>query len=373
MWLRSSFRSSRFRLSGGLFSLFFLVAALFSSSARAGAPQGVFCLLPAGRACSPAALANPNVDGIAIRQAWGDLEPSEGHFDFSYLDAEIARATAAGKMVLLRILTQTNKPAWVTAAVTSAGGQFFTFDQDGVSSTIPVFWDPTFLAKKRAMIAALGAHFTGNPTIKVVAISFANASSEDWSVPHTPPEIEQWTQVGYTSQKLLDAGKTLLDAAMVAFPNQLIALAVAGNGQLDSDVSYVARNSIATARASWPDRLIVQKNSLAAFIPTAPGTSTLYGVLWDSRPDVAGQMLDASYGDTTYRNNAGVPGDAASILHHAIDNGVGYGMKYIEIYQNDVLNLPAEIASAHNALLSGSGPPPPPAGPKAPTGLRRVP
>jgi hypothetical protein len=27
-----------------------------------------------------------------------------------------------------------------------------------VNTTIPVFWDPTFLAKKKAMITALGAH-----------------------------------------------------------------------------------------------------------------------------------------------------------------------------------------------------------------------
>ncbi len=353
--------------------MFALFAILLASPAMAKVPQGVFCLLPAGVACSAAALSNPNVDGIAIRQAWGDLEPSEAHYDFSYLDSEVARTTAAGKKVLLRILTQTGKPPWVTAAITAAGGQFFTFDNNGVNSTIPVFWDPTLLAKKKAMIAALGAHFTGNPTIKVVAISFANANSEDWSVPHTPPDIAEWSQLGYTSQKLLDAGQTLIDAAMVAFPNQLITLAVATNGQLDADVSYVARNAIATARASWPGRLIVQKNSLAAFTSPAPGTGTVYEVLWDSRPDVAGQMLNAAYGDTTYRDNAGVPGDAAGILHQTIENGVGYGMKYIEIYQTDVLNLPAEITYAHSALLGAAGSPPPPAVPKPPTGLRRVP
>lgn len=374
MSLPSSIRKSIPRGPGGLSFLLALVATLLSSSTRAGIPQGVFCLLPAGRTCSAAALSNPNVDGIAIRQTWGDLEPSEGHYDFGYLDSEVARATAAGKKVLLRILTQTGKPGWVTAAITAAGGQFFTFDNDGVSSTIPVFWDPTFLAKKKAMIAALGAHFAGNSSIKVVAISFANANSEDWSVPHTPPEIAEWQELGYTSQKLLDAGKTLIDAAMNAFPTQQITLAVAGNGGLDPDVSYVARNAIATARASWPGRLIVQKNSLAAFISPAPGTGTVYEVLWESRPDVAGQMLAATYGDTTFRDNSGVPGEASSILHQTIANGVGYGMKYIEIYQTDVLNLPSEIAYAHSVLLGDDGSlPPPKSVPQAPTGLRRVP
>lgn len=362
------------RRQNGLAFTLFIIAGLCAVPAIGAVPRGVFCLLPAGRPCSAAALSNPSVDGIALRQNWADLEPTEGHYDWSYLDAEVSRAAAAGKQVLLRILTQSGKPPWVTAAITAAGGQFFTFDQEGVTSTIPLFWDPTFLAKKKAMIAALGAHFTGNPAVKVVAISFANANSEDWSVPHTPPEIQQWVRLGYTSQKLLDAGKTLLDAAMTAFPNQMITLAVAGNGQLDPDVSYVARNAIAAARTSWPGRLIVQKNSLAAFISPAPGTGTLYEVLWDSRPDVAGQMLDAAYGDTTYRDNNGAPADAASVLHQTINTGVGYGMKYIEIYQTDVLNLPSEITYAHGNLLgAASGQPPAGSGPNAPTGLHIAP
>jgi hypothetical protein len=68
--------------------------------------------------------------------------------------------------VLLRINTQAAKPEWVTTAVTKAGGSFFTFDDDGISTTIPLFWDPTFLAKKKAIIAAPGARYTSNSAIK---------------------------------------------------------------------------------------------------------------------------------------------------------------------------------------------------------------
>ena len=350
--------------------------ALLAGSAQAAneIPRGVFCLLPAGGRAGDNVLNNPDVMGLGIRQTWADLEPTEGHYDWTFLDSEVGRAAGAGKVVLLRILTQVGKPAWVTTAVTNAGGSFFHFDKDGVATTIPVFWDPTFLAKKKAMIAALGAHFGNNPTVKVVAVNFANANSEDWSVPHTPPDIEQWIALGYTSQKLIDTGKAILDATMNAFPTQFITLAVAGNGTLDSDVSYVARNAIANARASWPGRLIVQKNSLAAKTPPAPGTGTVYDVIWESQPEVAGQMLAAAADDLTYRDNDGVPDTAANILHRTTDIAVGYGMKYMEIYQKDVTSLPAEITYARTALLGGgSGAPPPGATPRAPSGLRRAP
>lgn len=308
-----------------------------------------------------------------MRQDWKDLEPSEGNFDFTFLDAEIARVAASGKRILLRINTQANKPAWVTTAVTQAGGTFFSWDDNGIPTTIPVFWDPTFLAKKKAMIAALGARYTKNSAIVIVWSSFANATSEDWNVPHSPTETDSWLAAGYTSDKLVDAGKQIIDATMTAFPNQYVTLAIAGNGNLDSNSDYVAQTVILAERATWPDRLIVQKNNVATFNPPAPGTGTVMELLWNSRADVGGQMLYNCFADTTYRMNGGVPADPALILHQSVNIGAGYEMKYLEIYQVDVVNLPAEITYAH-ALLLGvippSATPVPINAPKAPSGLK---
>jgi hypothetical protein len=184
----------------------------------------------------------------------------------------------------LRIKTQDAKPEWVTAAVQQAGGLFFNFDDDGVPTSIPVFWDPTFLAKKKVMITALGGHFTNSPAVKIVSASFANATSEDWNVPHTDVDVLNWFAVGYTTEKLLDAGKQIIDTTMSAFPNQFVTLAIAGNGHvggtgnLDPTATYVAENAIAAARATWPGRLIVQINSLSTFNPAAPGSDDSLGI-----------------------------------------------------------------------------------------------
>ena len=348
-------------------ALLFGAMLVFGDSLSAAVPHGVFSLSGAGNACNEAVLTNPSVDGVSIRQDWKDLEPSEGIFDWSFLDSEVSRITAAGRQVLLRINTQAGKPAWVTSAVTRAGGTFFTFDDAGVQTVIPVFWDPTFLAKKKTMIAALGAHFADNPVITIVWASFANASSEDWSVPHTPPEVQGWLTAGYTSAKLLDAGQQIIDATMAAFPKQYVTLAVAGDGNLDPDPNYVARNAVLAARTAWPGRLIVQKNNLANFNPPAPGTGTVFQLLWDSQPDIGGQMLFNCFADKTYRVNHGVASEPTTILHQSVNAGAAYGMNYIEIYQVDVLNLPIEITYAHDLLL---GLVPPINAPKAPIGLK---
>ena len=95
------------------------------------------------------ARSNPDVVGVSIRQDWADLEPSEGSFNWSFLDSEVAKAAAAGKDVLLRIRTQDGKPEWVTAAVQQAGGLFYNFDDDGVPTSIPFFGIQPFSPRKK--------------------------------------------------------------------------------------------------------------------------------------------------------------------------------------------------------------------------------
>ena len=333
-----------------------LLLAAGSVYGRAGVPQGVFSITVGGKAPQEEVLANSNVDGVTIRYDWASLEPTEGIFDFSYLDTTVASVAQAGKKVLLRISTQTGKPKWVTTAVKNAGGLFFRLVSDGENVSIPVFWDPTFLKKKTAMIAALGDHFADNPTVAIVVASFANATSEDWNVPHTPDQVQQWMNLGYTSEKLVDAGHTVIDATMTAFPNQYVTLAIGGNGsgtgRLDPSSDYVARTVVDDERALWGNRLIAQKNDVSTFIPDFPGEDTLYSMITDFAPNVGGQMLYQCINDPTYKVNNGVPIDPALALTLSVIKAVAYSEKYLEIYQIDVVNLPNVIAAAHQALTA---------------------
>lgn len=340
---------------------FFLALAAF---ARADAPQGVLSLSNSGKPANSAVLANPDVTGISVRYAWKDLEPAEKAFNWVFLDSEVARAAAAGKQVCLRIGTQSEKPAWVTAAIQQAGGKFFTFLNGGITTTIPVFWDPTYLAKKKAMIAALGAHFTNNPAVTLVIASFANASSEDWSVPHTGPDIANWFAVGYSTANMLAAGQQILDTTLAAFPNQAVAIAVGGNGHtggtgnLDPTATYVAETAVAAARVSGPGRVFPQINSLSTFNPVAPSAiNTAWNLIWNSQPDVGAQMVYRCANDPGYRVNGGVPMDPATALTLSVNKGVTYGVRYIEIYQTDVVGLPATITYARIALGAGTSAP----------------
>jgi hypothetical protein len=337
------------------------IAALLGGStllAPAAVPKGVFSLGITGKPTKDGILDNPEVTGISIRYGWNALEPSEGNFYWDWLDGEVARATAKGKQVLLRIGTQSGKPEWVTTAVQRAHGKFFTWDNNGETSSIPVFWDPTYLAKKKALIAAVGAHFTNNKTITIVTASFANASSEDWSVPHTPDLVDEWLSLGYTSAKLIDAGEQIIDATTAAFPNQYVALAVGTNGHvgadgnLDDQADTVARAVCEWAWDAHPGKLITQINSLSIDIPDAPGDEfTSWALLSDMLPQAGAQMLFHCVNDPTYRMNDGIPILPLISLTNAVNQGLPYGVRYMEIYQIDVVNLPTVITYAQTALL----------------------
>jgi hypothetical protein len=317
-------------------------------------PRGVFSLEKAGDPADPAVLSNVAVDGISIRQKWQELEKSKGIYEWTFLDSEIARAAKANKVVLVRILSEgPSTPGWVF----DEGVQTFTYEDKNPYHTqkegkFAIFWDKTYLSEKKTMIEAVGKHLAGNPTVQIVAAICASSHSGDWHLPHSPPDIEHWQAVGYTSERLLDVCKEIIDVTMQSFPRQAVVLAVGSNGKLDPNPDYVSRLAVQYGRTQYPGRLIAERNSLSAVSPPpVPGAMKHFKVLWDNRPDIAAQMLWFSYGDPTCRNNGGQkPCDPEVTLRKAVDIGVGYGMKFIEIYEQDVVNLPAVIRYAHDAL-----------------------
>lgn len=357
--LRTKMRSRiRQRLGAGILlsvSFFsFLLRQNVSAGESAGIPRGVFSLARVGQPADPGVLANPLVDGISVRQAWRDLERFPGAYDWSFLDSEVAQAGNAGKVVLLRVLSEgPGTPRWALDGVQTFRYQDQNRFHPESLGLVAVYWDRTYLPRKKAMIQAVGAHFSANPAVRVVAAICASSHSGDWAVPHSRADIGNWYAIGYSPERMIDVCKQIIDVTMQSFPRQCVTLAVGRNGRLDPDPNYVARAAVQYARNHYAGRFIMQKNSLAAVTPP-PGSPDLnhFELLWENRPDVAGQMLWYSYGDPNCRNNGGrAPCDPEATLRRAIDIGLAYKMKYIEIYEQDVLHLPTVIRYAHESLV----------------------
>jgi Beta-galactosidase len=333
-----------------------------------GLPAGVFSLTGFGRQIRGSTLSNPDVDGISVRDKWWHLEPSEGVYDWSTLDAYVAQIAPSGKKILIRIGTMGgrhslggNTPDWVMDAVGANTISFY--DSGHTLRTIPLFWNQTFLDKKKAMIAAVGARYSGNRLVKVATASFANRNSEDWSVPDStqidgiPPagssEVTRMLAAGYTHQKMVDAGTQIMDAAMTAWPNQAIYIAIGRiDRPLEQDPDSVARDVRDATRSRWGStRLVIGKETISNVMPFAPPDPTsVWELFYLSRPAIAGQNLTACYGSCQMNggNCHGLTYD--QILRGTVDHFVSYGGQWLEIYDDDVTNLPGAIHYAHQLI-----------------------
>ena len=169
---------------------------------------------------------------------------------------------------------------------------------------------------------------------------------------------------GYTTELMVNAGETIIDATMAAFPNQNVVMAIGrGAGDLDPTLDYLSETVVDYATTTY-GRFITTKYSLSATTadPAVDTSLVNWQVLFDQCPNVAAQMLWNVSGDTTYRMNGGIPGDKQTILLNAITIGAHYGTQYQEIYEVDLEDPTlSSVIDTANTLLTVT--PPPPAAP----------
>ncbi len=324
-------------------------------------------------------LKNDAVVGVLISASWRNLEPQEGVYDWDKLDERIEEASAFGKKISFNIMAGgINTPQWL---FDNYDIQTFTFiDLNKYhrsylqNITIPVFWDPIFLEKKMNFIRALGRRYSNNSHIVAVTVSFANAMTNDWNVPHfigkvSGMEINQvrdWLNIGYTHEKMLDAGILTIDTWAEAFPNQCLKLPVGKTHEdLDGSKTKLAEDIIDYAYEKYENRFFIQINALCTIFPTAnnvtdaqPGKpSYLLKLLATHSPQVGLQMLAAAsngYKDR-FRLNGGKFGFPRDVLLNAINVGLSYNPRYIEYWEVDATNerLTPVIKYATDAMKNG--------------------
>jgi hypothetical protein len=218
--------------------LMLIDAATVCGGGLPAVPQGVSVLNTVGdKALRDGILGNPNVDMISVSVDWSAIQPDPTDpYVWDDIDEPIAKISDANKSVLLRINSMGGSeseegsiPDWIfeamgedpTSLIADPGVTYsFSDSGDSIPRCIPVFWQPTYLAKKKAMIAMAGAYLSAKyPALKVFVLSYASAITDDWYVPNDPSgpppsQVDLWLNdpsaevdpgAGYTTQKMIDA------------------------------------------------------------------------------------------------------------------------------------------------------------------------
>ncbi|MDX6547285.1 MAG: large repetitive protein [Gaiellales bacterium] len=110
----------------------------------------------------------PNIKLLSPFFRWSDLEPQNGVFSWTALDADIARARTSGNRLIVRISCGADAPAWLYDS-TSSGGRpvtrldLISTDPGSISGSIavPAPWDADLLYHYRNLIQALQTHLSG--------------------------------------------------------------------------------------------------------------------------------------------------------------------------------------------------------------------
>jgi hypothetical protein len=314
---------------------------------------------------NPAILTNPDVDGVALRAWWNNLEPADGVYDWCYLDRPLDQAVAAGKVVTLSASAGIRTPDWVYA---EGAAPFHYTDSSGAPQVIPIPWDSVYLARWEDFVRAFGERYASNPAVVQVKLTGLNRDTNEVLLPRTTADTAHWQGVGYTSTRVADAFEEIADTFARAFPNQQLAIIIVPNGLPDIDdqgrvVSGAGEALVETLIHQGIDRYgapvwVVQNSGLSDFYVSHEVTDVAGQV------DTGYEMLWLVTNDAMYRMNNGVPVDWFGELQAAVDNGVAAGARYLDIYRQDIANpaLQDVIATAHELLTnSGTGLPAAPA------------
>ncbi len=165
-------------------------------------PTGYFVLQKLGEQnVSDAKLASPKWAGIVIRERWSTVVPSAETFDWSFIDAQVARAKRMNKKYVLGILTGNNAPTWLNVPL---------------YQTAPFPWDPTMLAAHARMVAELGKRYGSDPNLVGVHVSGPTRGPSGSLEMHMARGLQR--QPGYSEARMIAAWKECIDQYAVAFP-----------------------------------------------------------------------------------------------------------------------------------------------------------
>lgn len=327
-------------------------------------------------------LENPGIIGIHMKASWKSIETSGGVYDWSELDDGINKVTTYGKKVSLNLYAGgINTPEWV---LSNPDVQLFTFlDTNKYHSSyykdisIPVFWDPVFLEKKINFIQAAGERYANDPNVVATMVSFANAMSNEWHIPHHVGEIcgkeidqvQDWLDAGYTHEKMLQTGKTTIDAWAQSFPNQYLKLPIAPTDErLDGTMTQLAEDIVDYAYQEYPNRFFIQANGLCTKAPYADDPSVtgatsgslmyLLKLIADHSPNVGLQMLTAAsngWKDHCRQNGGEWPCLPEEVLFESVNIGLSYNLQFLEYWEEDAKNekLQPILKYATDAITNG--------------------
>jgi hypothetical protein len=272
----------------------------------------------------------PYTNGFVIRTGWQNIEPTEGKFNWSYIDGWIDAIRKTDKKLILCIVAGVATPDWVYLK----GAEDFRFIYKRLHK-MPIPWDEIYLSKWCNFIKALGRRYAKEEGIICIRMTGAGFAGE-MHLPKGRKNIKRWLRVGYTKERLINAWIRIIDVYKEAFKYKALSIAIANPLWADGAVNEI----LAYGMKALGKRFCIQGNWLSGKTRL---DFALYKLIkeYSKKTTVGFQML------APLINRARI-GEAKK----AIDIGLAAGASYFEIYKDDLKRqkFKDELQYAYNIL-----------------------
>lgn len=278
------------------------------------------------------------VKGISIRIPWKVLEPEEGKFKWEKLDKIIQQAKKANKYITLRIMTGIYSPRWIFDDPDIPKLKFISKNRNkkkffGKEVTLPVLWNQNYLKKYFNFLKKLGKRYGDEPILFWVAVSGPATGPATPHLPKAPSTLEVFQEHGFTNEKWLQVWKWAIDETAEAFPNKPISMCI------DVPRFYIemAQELAEYAVSKYKGRICLQSNGMSARVLKAverrPIFKRFFSIFttYQNEAIIGFQMTWAAAWKNQGRDRLGP-------LDKAIEAALKFGAKYLEIYQDDIID-----------------------------------
>jgi hypothetical protein len=305
-------------------------------------PAKVFALMDVGdsTAVLDGFAARATVDGLAFRTSWNMLEPAQGVYDWTRLDAAFDTVRARSKQLTLHVgVSSIGLPSWLGGL----GAVTYSYrTPTGATITEPIPWDATFLSRYTQFMAALGAHIQARGDSGLLYAVSDGAPVAEMSIVGCQNAILSGG-IAYSRASYLSAWKTTVDAHAAAFPATKLFISapvpVICMPDNDGKAFYTEVMNHALGKSSAATVFAADLN--------AAGSARLRQVdaSVSNRAAIAFQMIWSSVNDPQNRMQG--------TLNDAVCQGIAGGARYFEIYKVDISSSDAAIQNAIQSARAG--------------------
>lgn len=277
---------------------------------------------------------NPNISGVTFRTSWEDLEPKEGEYNFKKLDEVFEKSEQNNKWVRLIIIPGFGTPDWALQGVQTAKFNIKYGRGRGEKHLLPMPWDEVYLNRWFSFLKELSKRYADRSSFRMIAAAGPTSVSSEMSIPNTREDLEIWKRMGYAPEKYVDSWKRVFHEYSQIFPKQYFSLALYPGLPIPTkkERRHVRQEIIEAGASGYPKQFSLQTSGLNPLKSENEGGGYLL-VKQYSNQILTGFMTSSSF--TKKQSKYGEPKDA---LQHALERGISAGAKYIEIYEDDILN-----------------------------------